>query len=144
MTKIIVKLDNGESGLDVTTATNIRLYCCDYYDIVSDAQNNLSIRVQSGYEHSYISLGDYNSNGVTGIIPPQSLPYDPETSDDCFITFEIGGLKYKYTPIITLKGGYQYTFNLTINNNTVKAKNYTIEPWTTTEPECTQNGSASY
>ena len=144
LTKIIVKLDKGESGLEVETAKNIRLYCDDDYDIVSDAQNNLSISTIYN-EPATIDLGDYNENGVTGIIPPQTLPFEAQYHGDYFITFEIGGVKYKYDPTaITLKGGYQYTFTLTISNNTVKAKNFTVEPWTTTEPECTQNGSATY
>lgn len=144
LTKIIVKLESGESGLDVTTAKNIRLYCDDNYEIVSDAHNNLSINTYLN-DPTTIDLGDYNSNGVTGIIPPQTLPFEAQYHDDYFITFEIGGVKYNFDPAaITLKGGYQYTFTLTIDNNTVKAKNFTVEPWTTTEPECTQNGSATY
>ena len=44
-------------------------------------------------------------------------------------------------PEILLQSGYQYTFNLTIENNKVKAKGVSISPWTTTESECTQNGT---
>lgn len=142
LTKIVVKLENGESGLDVSTATNIRLNCFPRYLIESDAQNHLSITEDS--PSGYITLGDYNPNGVTGIIPPQTLPVEERYHDDYFITFEVSGVKYYFDPTITLQGGYQYTFNLTIDNNTVKAKSFTVDPWTTTESDCNQNGYATY
>lgn len=143
LTKIVIKLDGTDSGLDVSTATNFRLYCLDVYSISLNQNHTLYVGYYDDYRN-YIKLGNYNSNGVTGIIPPQTLPLSAEFHDDYFITFEINGVKYYYDPTITLKGGYQYTFNLAIDNSTVKAKSFTVEPWETTQGECTQNGDATY
>ena len=144
LTKIIVKLDGTGSGLDVLNAKNIRLYCEYNFILNSDSNNNLSITTNGDFD--YIKLGDYNSNGVTGIIPPQTLPITGSDHLDYFITFQIGTTTYKFDPTssITLKGGYQYTFTLTIDNSTVKAKNFTVTPWETSQEECDQVGNATY
>ena len=141
LSKIIVKLESGESGVDVSKAQNIQIFAIYGFTIDSRVTHHLST-TRAPFTN-YIKLGNYNSYGVAGIIPPQDLPMSADEKLDAFITFEIDGVKYQFDPTITFKNGYQYTFTLTIDNSTVRAKSISLSPWTTDEEECNQTGKAT-
>lgn len=143
LSKIVILLESGESGLTVENATDIKIYAKGYYYLKRNADYSISVIEDDYYDPTSISLGDYKANGVACIIPPQTIP-SMKPGAEPFITFIINGITYRYDPTpFVLKGGYQYTFTLTINNNTVKARNFTVTPWET-EANSAKSGYATY
>ena len=141
LSKIVVKILQGTSGMEVSNVKDIILNKplinveLDLASLSTMSAKNLS---SDRYD---VKLGNFNSSGVTGIIPPQTL-----LTTQPFIKFKIGTIEYSYTPTssVELKAGYQYTFNITIDNNMVKASSLTVSEWKTDDANCTQTGNATY
>lgn len=137
MSKVIVKLQSSLSNIDVTTATDIILNMGKQFYIKRDASNNIT--VMGNYSApSAIKMGDYSANGVAAIVPPQNF------DNGYSITFNIGGVTYTFTPNSTtsrtLESGHAYTYTLSVDQSTVKVKNFEVTAW---EGE-TQSGTATW
>lgn len=142
MSKIVINIDVSGSGYSETDIKDVKVYAnTDCQIIIHETTKDLV--VYGSGSTSNIELGDYVSGGLTCVIPPDYAPIREDPLEYDFIWFTLNGVKYGYNPSpeILLQSGYQYTFNLTIENNKVKAKGVSISPWTTTESECTQNGT---
>ena len=142
MAKIVINFDVSGSGYSETDIKDVKVYAnTDFQINISETTKDLVVYGSGSV--SNIELGDYVLGGLTCVIPPDYAPIREDPLEYDFIWFTLNGVKYGYNPSpeILLQSGYQYTFNLTIENNKVKAKGVSISPWTTTESECTQNGA---
>ena len=143
MTKINVIIQSGSSGLTATNAKDVRIQCeSDYY--LEKRNGIIKVDLSPG-NWAEIQLGDYTSaSGLYGIIPPQTIDKNESNYFGKFISFKINDVTYSYMPDspIELKSGYEYTFTLTIDNSTVKAKSFSVSPWEGSLQECSVSGNA--
>lgn len=140
LSKIIVNISKGSSGVTLSNITDIKInaYAACRLHTMPLSAVSVTIDAEASTPTSVL-LGNYDSNGVTGIIPPQRI-----STTSPFITFKAGSIEYSYTPgsEIELKSGYQYTFNLTITKSNVKVSGLTITEWEPDPNNGTQNGNA--
>ena len=130
LSKLVIKLDVGSSGLTATNATDFKLQASTgaRFRISNDEFTDFGL--SNG--PTTISLGNHTTtDGVACIIPPQSI-----NSGTSFITFKLAGSTYTFKPITELnfENGYEYVITLTVNRAGVKMKSSDINPWESGEP----------
>lgn len=131
LSKLVIKLDVGSSGLTATNATEFKLiaFTGASFRIVNDEFNDFNL---SNGPATTISLGNHTTtDGVACIIPPQSI-----NSGTSFITFKLAGSTYTFKPItgLNFESGYEYVITLTVTRAGVKMKSSDIYPWYSGEP----------
>ena len=130
LSKIIVKIEGDAEVLP--TITNIRVGAKTTIGITHSQQTGITLGAPSGQD-IWISIGDYDENGQSAIVVPQTITGG-------FISFDSeinGNTVYYYYGVgdsgFELKPGHVHTITLSINNSDVKIITNNISPWTNEE-----------
>lgn len=128
LSKLVIKIDKGSSSVDLSHITGIQaMVPFNKVSLTHDQRTGLTVSNPSAYGPTFYNIGSYNTNGVSCIIPPQTVP-----KNSIFIIFSIDSVDYAFisTNDIILKPGTQHTLTLTIDNSNVKLMGLTITDWT--------------
>lgn len=133
LSKIIVKILPGTTGMDVSTINDL---CMDdiYTSIaISQTMTGGLVLGEPQGSKNYIHVNsqeelstDFENVGVTSIIVPQTVPEDTRLFD-----FTLGDISFSYytdSPI-EFKSGCVHTITLTLDNSNVKMRDHVITKW---------------
>lgn len=134
LSKLIVKILPGNTGLDVSTISNLCMF--EIYKSIAISQSMTGGLVlgepqgEKGYIHinapSETGSTDYENVGATSIIVPQTIPENTLLFD-----FNVGDIYFTfYTDSeIEFKSGCVHTITLTLDNSNVQMRAYNITRW---------------
>lgn len=134
LSKVIVKILPGDTGLDVTTINDL---CMDNLymsiGINQSMTGGMLLGEPQGSNNNYIHVcgqneisTDFENVGVTSIIIPQTIPTNTVLFD-----FSVNGIPFDFytNSEIQFKSGCVHTITLTLDNSNVMLKDYSITKW---------------